>query len=136
MTLAREQEKTIALLRKRVICGSKQQKALQGHGKVRVAEIHGGNTDAFKQKFRSTINMLWIDYRKRFDVRSYRDTREVDYDSAVDWINLWHPNKLPPALPEKQCFLCETVPATTEVDGEQVCKDCADLLNGAAGCLN
>lgn len=75
----------VEFLEARTICDSKSQKELKVLGKTHVRGVIGINSP----DFRKAIGMLWKDYRKFFDIRSYRDTLLVHYELAVQFINEW-----------------------------------------------
>lgn len=85
-----EQDKLIEELRGRVIIRAAEQKLIQKAGRERVMLLLGGrDSPTYKRYSRKYYSSLWAGYRIRFDVRSYRDTRERDFDESTVWIKEW-----------------------------------------------
>ncbi|SFE42831.1 ORF6C domain-containing protein [Paenibacillus algorifonticola] len=85
-----ERDKLIAELRARVIIRSPEQKLIQRAGRERVKLLLGGRDSAIYRRFsRKYFSSMWNGYRDKFNVRSFRDTRESDFDNAVLWIGTW-----------------------------------------------
>ena len=75
----------------------------------RVVLILGGKgTPHYKTNSRRYFAALWRDYRIVFNVTSFRDTLERDFEKATVWIGEWV-MKQPIALPTSQIEMELTV---------------------------
>lgn len=120
-------------LRNRVICTKKDQDAIQRRGKVRMVELLGApESEGYKYNRRRAFSMFWRGYKRNFGIKSYRDTLEKDYDSAIRFIDHWQPDNPELLQPPKMCLLCEEEPGELEVDDGKICYTCAQIMGEMA----
>ena len=71
-----------------------QQEIIQRIAKERVVYILGGKeSNAYKELSKKVFSNLWKDYKKYFQVPSYKDTLKKDFEKAVKYIDQWKPQK-------------------------------------------
>lgn len=88
--MIQERDKLIEELRGRIIIKAADQRLIQKAGRERVTLLLGGrDSPTYKRFSRKYYNSMWSGYRDRFDVRSYRDTRERDFDQSTVWVKEW-----------------------------------------------
>lgn len=62
------------------------------HAKKHVMKLVNGNVNPeYGKAYKNVIQKLWRDYRQFFGITSYKDTKMIDYDRAIEWINAWRP---------------------------------------------
>jgi hypothetical protein len=63
--------------------------------KKHVSKLLGGADSAtYKTEYKRIIQQLWGDYRQFLGICSYRDTKMVDYDRALEYIDAWRPHSM------------------------------------------
>lgn len=98
--LIHQKNQQIESLQNRVICPRKYQDNLQAKGKSHIGKWAKLASEAgYNVNKRRAVTRMWGDYKKYFGgLRSYRDTLEIHYESALHWIDAW---SMPTYLIEK-----------------------------------
>jgi hypothetical protein len=91
LTLIQQKDKQIELLQNRVICTRNLQDNLQSKGKSHVGKWSMlASESGYTVNRRRAVTRMWGDYKKHFGgLRSYRDTLEINYETALHWIDAW-----------------------------------------------
>jgi hypothetical protein len=56
--------------------------------------LGGKDVPAYKELNKKAFSALWRDYKKAFDVNSYRNTAVKDFDKALNYVATWRPNRV------------------------------------------
>lgn len=70
-----------------------QQEFLNSHARAKVLMALGGKeSHAYKRISKVIFSELWRDYKKYFQVNSYKNTPRVQYKEAIEYIANWEPS--------------------------------------------
>lgn len=90
-----DHENRLTKVENHMIVDSRKQNAINAYAKSHVSKLLGGkDSAAHKTDFKRYMSWLWTDYREMFGITSYRDTRAIDYDRALEWIDTWRPHSM------------------------------------------
>lgn len=89
---AREDIRCVKAIAEKATIDYEQQGELFRLANARGTEILGGKTaPAYKSMSKKIFQSLWRDYKKYFKVNSYKNTAIKDYETAISYIQNWHP---------------------------------------------
>lgn len=89
----REDIKYVKSIAEKSTIDYEQQENIRELVNQRGTEILGGKkAPAYKAMSKKIFQSLWRDYKKYFKVNSYKNTAIKDYDSAINYVQNWHPN--------------------------------------------
>lgn len=87
-------ESDVKELQNNMTIDSHQQFTLKEKARMKVVEILGGKASpAYKELGPKVFSKFWNDFKKHFEIPSYRDTLKRDFDEAKDFITNWKPTR-------------------------------------------
>lgn len=71
-----------------------QQEEIRSKATIRVVEILGGkDVPAYKELNKKAFSQIWKDYKRVFDVNSYRNTPVKDFAKGLNFVTTWKPSR-------------------------------------------
>jgi hypothetical protein len=90
-----EIEERVDNLENKMTIDYSQQEEIRTKATQRVMQVLGGkDVPAYKELNKKAFSALWRDYKKAFDVNSYRNTAVKDFDKALNYVATWRPNRV------------------------------------------
>lgn len=72
---------------------SQQEELRMAANKAAIKAVQGYGTPAYKELIKKVFSSIWKDYKRVMNVNSYRNTAVVNYQSGLDFIRNWTPDR-------------------------------------------